>query len=237
MKAGAKVFVPMSGHPVWTPDSNVIAHNIYADVFTTPHARSFGAVSESDYIDPIIDFTTFTINQGDHILICHAAIPGSSGNKLATTLNTGATTAFASLTDKLHLSLHEAKLGDGLTNYIGKNDYSSGFESRAQFAYFDRENFIGRVATSTQIGAPPYGPSTFPGVASFTGTGTDAGIGDLTIDALYENHYYEHGPLYILRWTSGNAPPIGVIETAMEWMWYEWNLRDNYVVYPPLINY
>ena len=176
----------------------------------------------------------FSINVGDSILICFAAIARASGNKVADDL--GNDTALVSATNKLHVSSHEAKLGNDVLNNIDAT-YSIGFESRAQFAYFDRPNMRWRIAMSVQDVSDPFGPPTFAGIASGVGTGTDAGIGTLNISAMFMRGYMEKGPIHIIRWPSGTAPAIGVIETAMEWMWHTWSLKDKFVLYPPLVNY
>lgn len=176
---------------------------------------------------------SFTINEGDHLLVCHAGIPNNSGHKLADSL--ASTSAIPDTTNVLHLSAHGAKLGAGFTNTLWDTS-STGFEARCRFAYFDRENFEVLTALSTPDNTSPYGPASFSGIVTTAGTGTDAGIGDVVIDGLVNYNWHEEGPIHIVRWTAGNAPPRTMIEAALEWMWYEWD-RDNFILYPPLINY
>lgn len=230
MKSRFRVVAPLWDTPAWEHPNTVFSHNVYAGAFDTPNVRESAGV-DVGYTDLAV--TPFTINEGDHVLVCHAGIPSSSGHKFADDLSSA--TAFPSATNAIHLSAHQAKLGAGATNYIG-GLYSTGYESRARFWYIDRENFESVLALANQDGTAPYGPAEFAGIQTDAGTGTDAGIGDVTISALVNNEWLEDGPIHVIRWTAGNAPPRSVIETAMEWMWYEWH-RNNFVLYPTLIHY
>jgi len=216
-------------YDAWLHPNTVFSSGLDVSAFDTAHSR----VPTADDAVTTDLAASFTINEGDHLLICHAGIPNNSGHKLADSLRN--TTALPDGANTLHLSAHGAKLGAGLTNTL-LDEASSSFESRAKFAYFDRENFEVLSAVSTPDYTEPYGPAEFAGIVTTAGIGTDAGIGAIEISALVNYNWLEEGPIHIIRWTAGNAPSRTVIETAMEWMWYEWH-RDNFVLYPPLRNY
>ena len=40
----------------------------------------------------------------------------------------------------------------------------------------------------------------------------------------------------MMRWASGNQPPVAVVQDGMRWMWHQW-LLGNYTIYPPLLLY
>lgn len=222
---------PLACVAPWQHARSVFVYNIDAPAFSTPQQHSAPA---GNALPDDIGTAGFTCNAGDSLLICMAGIPHGSGHKLADNLSS--ITAFAEATNALHVSAHQARLGVSGANNIDIL-YSTGFESRAHFVYFDRKNMRVRTAFSSQDGTDPYGPPVFAGIVSGVGAGTDAGIGSIDISTLYLHEFAEKGPIHIIRWPTGTAPPIAVIELAMEWMWYEWVTKNNFVIYPYLSSY
>jgi len=189
-------------------------------------------------VPDVNDFASFTTNVGDHLLVIYSAVPQTSGWKLSSdmTLNT----AFADRTagKQLHVSAHDILLGDN-TNSIEPTfgSISMGFEHRCSVAYFDRENQVFRFASSLQDVSDPYDGSVFGGLNATNGSkGTDAGMGSFNL-SMSIRRMSELGSVRIIRWAAGKAPPIAVINAALEWTWRSWAVDNRPVLYPGLISW
>lgn len=220
----------MAGAARWTHSKAVFTYSVDGTVVTPfSHELPTGSALSSN-----VGAASFSVAPGESLLVCTAGIPFNSGNKLAD--NLASTTSFPDASNKFHVSSHVALLGSDTANQLRIN-YSSGFESRARFIYFDRANFTTWSALSVQQGGPIYTTPVFAGLQSAAGTGTDAAMGTVNITALLNYNMFEQGPIHIIKWASGANPPLALVKTAMEWMWYVWNTRNRFVLYTPLVNY
>ena len=176
--------------------------------------------------------SSFTVNQGDHVLIFMAGIPSQSGWKLTSDLSS-ANTYPSGNNKQLHCSAHVGLLGDP----SGENmtvAYSMGFEHRASIFYFDRENKRIRTALSIADLNSPY-LCEFDSIVSTETTHDDVLMGDVVINDLAMSNFSERGDVFIMKWSAGNAPPIETIEAYMRSLWGEWAFYNNFKIHENLL--
>jgi len=187
---------------------------------------------QDSYTNKWLNHGSFTVNPGDHLLVFMSGIPSGSGWKLSSDLSSDSALPAGS-DNQLHLSAHVGLLG----NPSGENmtaNYNMGFEHRASIFYFDRENKRIRTALSTQDVAPPYN-CVFDGIVQTNTTHDDVLMGDIVIDDLAMDKFYERGSVFIMKWSAGNAPDINIIEAFMESLWEQWAINDNYKTHEYLL--
>ena len=185
----------------------------------------------------------FNFDEGDHLLIAVAGVFNASGSRYSNYWQNdtvGSSQFFQGAPGELTIAPHG--FGFNENSLTGDNGLyvanSYGFGHRCFVGYIDRENGLGRYANVNQDVTEPY-QDTFAAIASLTqgAAWDDSAIGTVSVDFGFNSKFVERGSIRAIKWTSGNAPPIAVIETAIEWMYRRWADKNNSVIYPPLVEY
>jgi hypothetical protein len=172
-----------------------------------------------------------TTNIGDRFLLAYKMSDTTSGYKLSSDMASANAFPVAE-TNQLHVSAHVFQFGNNV-NGISSAALNQG-TGNVSIVWIDRSDVNNCKYAGTSFSDPNAFGGILDSAGDFTLAGTDAGIGEQLFDLKLRGGF-NRNPVKILIFPAGSpVPDSQFLRTCMEWMWYEWAVKNNHILYPPL---